>query len=126
MRITNNYQTNFRAATIDAEAMKVLAKRLKPEELKPFIKRFMERHNSDEYDIVLGALSKFKPQLDACITYDKEHFRHISEGLFSSFFRKPKTFMNKVNRTMDEDVVSIGTKGHIKTTILDRLAFFLF
>ena len=58
-------------------------------------------------------------------TYDNKHFRHITEGFFSSLFRNPKVFMNKINRAMDEDFVSIGTKGHIKTTILDKLAYFL-
>ena len=125
MQITNNYQPNFRAARIDKDAIEVLSKRLKPEELQPFINKFMKKHDSAEYDIVLGALSKDKFQLDACITYDKENFRHISEGIFSSLLRKPKSFMKKINRMMGEDVVSIGIKGRIKTTILDKLSYFL-
>ena len=118
MQITNNYnnyhnyQTNFKSGKIDADALKILRSRLPKEQYQKFVERFKSRHEGSEYRIVLGAGVCIKNGLDAMIEYGKNHFRYLEEGVLSSLLN-PKVFMNKINRQIDKDVVSIGLKGHI-------------
>ncbi len=108
----HNYQTSFKAGRIDPAALKILRSRLPKEQYQKFVERFKTRHDDSEYNIILGAGVGLKNGLDAMIEYGKNHFRYIEEGILSSMLN-PKVFMNKINRQIDKDVVSIGLKGHI-------------
>lgn len=114
MKITNNYQPNynFKSGMIDAEGLKILRSRLPKEQCQKFVDRFKSRHEGSDYKILLGKGVRFKHGLDAMIEYGKNHFRYLEEGVLSSLLN-PKVFMNKINRQIDKDVVSIGLKGHI-------------
>ncbi len=118
MQITNNYtnyhnyQTSFGAGKIDAGGLKILQSRLPKEQYQKFVDRFKSRHEGSDYKIILGAGVCIKDGLDAMIEYGKNHFRYIEEGIFSSCLN-PKVFMNKINRQIDKDIVSIAAKGHI-------------
>lgn len=116
MQITNNYQPNFKSGRVDKAGQRLLSKRLKAGELDKFIDRFVKTHEGTSYNVVLGAIrrtpSKFDT-LDACITYDKTHFRHLEEGIISGVFLHPKSFMVKLNNQIRKDLISIATNGHI-------------
>lgn len=112
MQISNNYQPNFRAGKVDANGLKVLSSRLPKEQFQKFVDRFKSRHSDPEYSIVLGEGARIKNGLDAMIMYGKKHFRYIEEGVLSSWLN-PKVFMNKINRQIDKDIISIAKDGHI-------------
>ena len=113
MQISSNYQLNFKSGYIDKNARKVLSDRLPSGQFDIFIQKFTSKHKGNDYSIKLGTGVTMNNGLDACITYDKENFRYMEEGLFSSIFSHPVSFMKKINKQIIEDLKSIGLKGHI-------------
>lgn len=113
MQISNNYQPNFKASYIDRKAYKALSDRLPSGQFDKFIQKFTNRHKGNDYKIELGTGVALDNRLDACITYDKNNFRYIEEGVFSSIFAHPVRFMKKINKQIIKDLTSIALKGHI-------------
>ena len=120
----SKYQPNFRGGKVDELGSQVLSERLNSGELQPFVDKFIKTHDCPDYEIVLGGLSKDNPRLDVCITYDKNNFRHMTEGKFASLFKSPKSFMKKVNAQVDKDLIAIATTGKIKTSLMKTMSYF--
>ncbi len=113
MQVNNNYQPTFRAGKITNSGLKVLSNRLPSGQFQKFVDRFVQRHKGSDYQITLGAGVNIKNRLDAMIDYGNKNFRYIEEGILSSLLTSPKRFMNKINRQIDKDVLSIAERGYL-------------
>ena len=113
MQINNNCQPNFKSAYISSNAYKALSKRLPSSQFDKFIQKFINKHKGNEYKIELDTGIKMDNGLDVCITYDKNNFRYIEEGVFASIFAHPVRFMKKINKQIIKDLMSIALKGNI-------------
>lgn len=113
MQINNNYQPNFRSGYIDKKACIALSDRLPSGQFDKFIQKFTSKHKGNDYKIKLGTSVTHENRLDACITYDKNNFRYIEEGLLASIFTNPVRFMKRINKQIIKDLKSICSKGHI-------------
>ncbi len=115
MQVTNNYQLSFQSkkSLIQKSAKKLMGKRISPEQVKELEDQFQKAcEEYNKYGIIIGTAPNNRARLDAIITYENQS-RYMKEGFLSCLFGTPKRFFNKVYKKIDQDILSIATKGYI-------------
>ena len=79
---------------------------------------FYEKYKDSQFSIVVGTAEQNK-RLDAAISFNTNQqekdkgtfFRYIEEGLFSSIFRSPKKFFEKIDKIFQEEAMPFANNS---------------
>lgn len=115
----NNYQPNFKSASFDKNALKVISDRVPAGQFDSIIESFKNKYKDSKFDIIIGVLPEKHKRLDAMISYNVKSlneneifFRHIEEGFFKSFFSSPKNFLKKVSQIYEKEAIPFAENGY--------------
>lgn len=119
MRITNNYQPNFKAGVITRQASELMAKRMDSGKFIALMEKFERTFKDSKFKVTLDVANGKSRRLDAMISFNAgkkygcydEFFRYIEEGSLSSIFRSPEKFVNKLIKTYKESAVPFENNG---------------
>ena len=120
MKISNNYQPSFQAGYMTKDAAELLAHRMKSGEFIAAQEKFFNTFKDSKINVTLGTISDGGDRFNAILSYntDKKEpikdvfFKYIEETLFSSIFKSPEKFLNKVYKVFHEEAVPFEKNGY--------------
>ncbi len=112
MKIDTNYHPNFKAGRMTYAAELACRQRMKSSQKVQALKeKFINKYKDSEFDVELETTAVESIRLCATVRKAGKFKRYIEETVFSSIFKKPDKFVEKVNNIIENQIKPIADKS---------------